>query len=145
MAVIEKESGDKTEDEIMNTVSNIENDVFHLIAKHYNGQPRQAILRLVESIHRTNRNATSDNCFLSIDIMEELKNNRHSQFKEVTTIENVYNRCIIYDAHAWHRANNYFGKTIGDVSALCKSWLCSCLLAYSDYHLARVISLSFTA
>ena len=45
---------------------------------------------------------------------EELKNNRHSQFKEVTTIENVYNRCIIYDAHAWHRANNYFGKTKDD-------------------------------
>jgi hypothetical protein len=43
-----------------------------------------------------------------------LKNNRHSQFKEVTKIENVYNRCIIYDAYAWHRANKYFGKTKED-------------------------------
>lgn len=45
---------------------------------------------------------------------EQLKNNRHAQFKEVSRIENVYNRCILYDARAWHRANKYFGKTKED-------------------------------
>jgi hypothetical protein len=33
---------------------------------------------------------------------------------EVTTTQNVYNRCIIYDAHVQHTANKYFGKTMED-------------------------------
>lgn len=44
------------------------------------------------------------------DDYNTLKDKRHSQFTEVTTVHNVYNRCVIYDAHAWHRANKYFGK-----------------------------------
>lgn len=45
---------------------------------------------------------------------DELKQKRHSQFTEVTTVHNVYNRCVIYDARAWHCASKYFGTTKED-------------------------------
>lgn len=40
------------------------------------------------------------------DLREEQKN----QFKKTITIENVYNRCIIFDTRQWHSADGFFGK-----------------------------------
>lgn len=41
----------------------------------------------------------------------DLNQKRAKQFSEVTKIENVYNRCVIYDSRTWHSANKYFGNT----------------------------------
>ena len=41
----------------------------------------------------------------------DFMNKRSAQFAKVTTVENVYNRCVIYDSHSWHGANKYFGNT----------------------------------
>lgn len=48
------------------------------------------------------------------DEYTDLQNKRASQFIEVTSTQNVYNRCIIYDAYAWHCAGKYFGTTKED-------------------------------
>lgn len=42
---------------------------------------------------------------------------RHEQrdlFTPSMTIENVYNRCILFDPKVWHAPNNFFGKTKDD-------------------------------
>lgn len=41
--------------------------------------------------------------------IKDLKQKRLSQFKQVANVENVYNRCVFYDARTWHCADNYFG------------------------------------
>lgn len=40
----------------------------------------------------------------------KLRQEQKSQFKPTVTIENVYNRCIIFDTRQWHSADGFFGK-----------------------------------
>ncbi len=43
-----------------------------------------------------------------------LREEQKSQFVPTVTIENVYNRCIIFDTRQWHSADGFFGKDIKD-------------------------------
>jgi hypothetical protein len=38
------------------------------------------------------------------------REDQRNHFKPVTTIENVFNRCIIFDPRTWHSADNFFGS-----------------------------------
>lgn len=46
--------------------------------------------------------------------LEEKRKEQRNKFKPNLIIENVFNRCIIYDPRAWHSPNNFFGKTKED-------------------------------
>lgn len=35
-------------------------------------------------------------------------NNLYDKFNKVTEVKNIYNRCILYDAHEYHTGTNYF-------------------------------------
>ena len=35
-------------------------------------------------------------------------NNLYDKFNKVTEVKNLYNRCILYDAHEYHTGTNYF-------------------------------------
>jgi hypothetical protein len=46
--------------------------------------------------------------------IEYIKKMREPYFKRSAKIENVYNRCTVYDAKYWHAADKYYGKTLED-------------------------------
>lgn len=46
--------------------------------------------------------------------IEYIKEMRKPFFKESAKIENVFNRCTLYDARYWHAANKYYGETLED-------------------------------
>jgi hypothetical protein len=46
--------------------------------------------------------------------LNEARDDHRSHFKPNMEIENVFNRCVIYDPRVWHSPNNYFGKTLED-------------------------------
>lgn len=48
------------------------------------------------------------------DEIEYIKKMREPYFKRTAKIENVYNRCTMYDAKYWHAADKYYGETLED-------------------------------
>ena len=46
--------------------------------------------------------------------LSSARDEQRSKFRPNMIIENVYNRCIIYDPRTWHSPNNFFGKTRED-------------------------------
>ncbi len=43
-----------------------------------------------------------------------LKHEQRKIFKKNMTVENVFNRCIMFPPDHWHGADNYFGSTLDD-------------------------------
>jgi len=43
--------------------------------------------------------------------LEKYRLEQRSMFTPNTVIENVYNRCVIFDPRTWHSPNNFFGTT----------------------------------
>lgn len=46
--------------------------------------------------------------------VDKYRDEQISWFKPATTIDNVFNRAIIFDPRTWHAANDYFGTTKED-------------------------------
>lgn len=46
--------------------------------------------------------------------LQYIKDLRAPYFKRSAKIENVYNRCTLYDAKYWHAADKYYGETLED-------------------------------
>ena len=46
--------------------------------------------------------------------LSSARDEQRSKFRPNMIIENVYNRCIVYDPRTWHSPNNFFGKTRED-------------------------------
>lgn len=46
--------------------------------------------------------------------LQYIKDMRAPYFKRTAKIENVYNRCTLYDAKYWHAADKYYGTTLED-------------------------------
>lgn len=45
---------------------------------------------------------------------KEIREEQRAHFKPMISIENVYNRCIIFDTRLWHSADGFFGTTKED-------------------------------
>jgi hypothetical protein len=45
---------------------------------------------------------------------KNLREEQRNQFKPTVSIENVYNRCILFDTRTWHSADGFFGRTKDD-------------------------------
>lgn len=46
--------------------------------------------------------------------LQYIKDMREPFFRRSAKVENVYNRCTLYDARYWHAADNYYGTTLED-------------------------------
>lgn len=44
----------------------------------------------------------------------EIRNKQRSMFTPTTIVENVFNRCVIYDPRTWHSPDHFFGKNRED-------------------------------
>jgi hypothetical protein len=42
------------------------------------------------------------------------QNRYNSQFEKVQSIDNVYNRLVVYDCHQWHAQDGFFGTNVED-------------------------------
>lgn len=46
--------------------------------------------------------------------LEKYRDEQRSYFTPSITVENVYNRCVMFDPRVWHSPNNFFGTTKDD-------------------------------
>ena len=46
--------------------------------------------------------------------LEKYRVDQRNCFTPTITIENVYNRCVMFDPRVWHSPDNFFGKTLDD-------------------------------
>lgn len=51
---------------------------------------------------------------VDIDVYRQYRNTLNSMFTPTATVENVYNRLMMYSANELHKANNFFGNTVKD-------------------------------
>ena len=57
-------------------------------------------------------------------VMHKYRQEQRQKFTPSITIENQYNRCIMFDPSKWHSANNFFGDTL-DNSRLTLVFFCN--------------------
>jgi len=47
-------------------------------------------------------------------VFEKYKDEQRKVFKRALTVENVYNRCVLFPPNTWHSVDSYFGTTKED-------------------------------
>ena len=57
---------------------------------------------------KMDRNIKSKEEIQKMMALNEEINNLYNKFNKVTEVKNLYNRCILYDAHEYHTGTNYF-------------------------------------
>ena len=60
------------------------------------------------------RQENSNSKLHTLEDFKKARENNNNKYKKSITIENVYNRAVIYPANYFHAENNFFGKDIED-------------------------------
>jgi len=47
-------------------------------------------------------------------VIDKYRHDQRSKFTKSITIENKYNRCVMFDPSKWHSANDFFGDTLNN-------------------------------